>query len=260
MKFLIGILYCGETQYEACKAAIEAQSHQEWELFEVKNLPNHQAHQALFSTFSDNADQFDAFVKIDADMELCHKDFLAELALYFTDHMQIDHVTMKVDDFFTARYVWGLNAFRSSVVFSAGDAIYTDKAAEVEQSRRAHLRRHKTLVPAARHGFDPTEYQAFYFGCHKAVKVMHRQSRSHMRNIRRLPFASLKRWDRRPLLAYAGAALAFKHKINADALDHDKSELLELFDTMMQSDRGLRLLDIWRCRAAIRQAQSLYLK
>lgn len=260
MKFLIGILYCGESQYEACKAAIEAQSHTDWELFEVKDLPNHEAHQTLFQTFSDNSSKFDAFVKIDADMELCHNDFLKELALYFTSHASIDQVTMKVDDFFTGRLIWGLNAFRSSVVFSNSDEVYTDKAAQVEEGRFAHLKRHKTLVPAAWHGFNPTDYQAFYFGCHKAVKVMHRQSRSHMRNIRRLPFAALKRLDTRPLLAYAGAAVAFKNEINPDALDHDKSEIRALFNSVMQTRRGRQILDIEQYRKIIRKAQTRYLK
>lgn len=259
MKFLIGILYCGESQYEACRAAIETQTHTDWDVFEVKNLPNHEAHQTLFRTFSDRSDEFDVFVKIDADMELCHKDFLKELMMYFTHHAQIDHVSMKVDDFFTARLIWGLNAFRASVVFSNGDEVYTDKAAQVEAHRRALLKRHKTLVPAAHHGFDPSDYQSFYFGCHKAVKVMHRQSRSHMRNIRRLPLAALWRRDRRPLLAYAGAAMAFEQMIKPDALDHDNNRVRTMFDSLEQYEGGHWIAGILRDRAIIRQAQTQYL-
>ncbi len=259
MRFLIGILYCGESQYEACKSAIDSQSHTDWEVFEVKDLPNHEAHQTLFKTFSDNSEEFDAFVKVDADMEFCHNDFLKELAAYFAAHSQIDHVTMKVDDFFTGRLIWGLNAFRSTVVFSDSDSVYTDKAAQVEQGRYAQLKRHKTLVPAAKHGFNPSEYQSFYFGCHKAVKVMHRQSRSHMRNIRRLPWSAFKRFDRRPLLAYAGAAVAFSNKIEPEALDHDKNQVRGLFNTTVKA-RGRRWLsDVWKYRASIRQAQARYL-
>ena len=259
MNCLIGILHCGESQYDACRAAIASQSHKNWDVFVVKDLPNVQAHQVLFKTFADNADQFDLFVKVDADMELYHEDFLKELTHFFATESDIDYLAMKVDDFFTARFIWGLNAFRSSVVFAEIDEVYTDKAAQVEQNRRARLKRHKTLVPAARHGFDPTDYHAFYFGCHKAVTVMHRQSRSHMRNIRRLPWAALQRWDRRPLLAYAGAAIAFERQMLPAELDHDSGKVRVLFDDLMRSKGNVGLLQSWRYRSAVVKAGFEYL-
>lgn len=240
MKCLIGILYSGESQFDACKAAIHSQSHTDWDMFEVSHLPKKEAHQTLFSTFSDNASKFDFFVKIDADMQLCHTGFLTALSHYFATHSDIDQVTMKVDDFYTARHIWGLNSFRSSVTFAENDAVYTDKAAQVEDHRIVRLKRHKALVPAALHGYNPSEYQAFYFGCHKAIKVMHRQSRSHMRNIRRLPMAALKIRDRRPLIAFAGAAMTFERNLEPGCLDHNNKELHEIFTQSLPA--GAKLL------------------
>lgn len=259
MKCLIGVLYSGESQFESCKASIRMQSHTDWELIEVKHLPNKEAHSALFSQFMSHAESVDIFVKIDADMVLCHADFLKTLCEYFTTHTHIDHVTMKVDDFFTGRLIWGLNAFRSSVVFEDNDDVYTDKAAIVRPDAISQIRQHKILVPAALHAFDPSDYQAFYFGCHKAVKVMHRQSRSHMRNIRRLPMAAVKRRDKRPLLAYSGAAMAFERQLQPGTLDHGNTEIDGMFRAFAESsaNRGVAgLLRNWRTIVA---AKSRYL-
>lgn len=259
MKILIGILFSGESQYEACKAAIQSQSHTDWELVEFKNLGKKEAHEALFKAFTERADDVDLFVKIDADMELCHPDFLKTLAEYFAAHEQIDHVTMKVNDFYTARLIWGLNAFRSTVRFSASDDVYTDQAALVDPARRVHLKRHPILVPAVLHAFDPTDYQSFHFGCHKAIKVMHRQSRSHFRNIRRLPWAALIRRDKRPLLAYAGAALTFENELPPSCLDHGNTDLHELFEPLAALSAIDLMKQLPRYRKAVTTAQKRYL-
>lgn len=260
MKILIGILYSGEPQYARCKASIAAQSYGNWDLLEIHDQPNREAHQQLFDGFGAAAQEFDLFVKIDADMELCRSDFLDALVGYFEEHQNIEHLSIKVDDFFTARLIWGLNAFRSSVQFTRNDQVYTDKAVEVEPHARALLRRHPVLVPAALHAYDPTEYQAFYFGCHKAVKVMHRQSHSHFRNIQRLPWAGLLKRDHRHLIAHAGAALAFQHHLEPACLDRDDQTLPALFDEWKGESGRLRPGRLLANRRVISQARRQFLQ
>ena len=259
MRILVGVLYSGEPQYERCIAAIAAQQHTDWELLEIKNQPNREAHQQLFDTFNRRAKEFDLFVKIDADMELCRNDFFTALVDYFEQHPQIKHLTMKVDDYFTGRLIWGLNAFRSSVTFAQNDRVYTDMAVNLESSQRAHLRRHPQLVPAAKHSYDPTAFQAFYFGCHKAIKVMHRQSRSHWRNINRLLLTGIKKRDKRLLIAYAGAAIAFERDLQPDCLDHDNGTLQSVFTDLQHKDKRFWFSGLLRHFRIIRAGRSRFL-
>jgi hypothetical protein len=258
MKCLIGILYSGESQLEACKAAIANQTHTAWDIIQISDLPKKQAHEALYDAFNKHADKVDLFVKIDADMELYRNDFLEELTRYFAQNPNTEQLTMKVDDFYTARNIWGLNVFRSSVVFIENDAVYTDKAVRINEDKIKRLKRHKTLVPAARHGYDPTDYHSFYFGCHKAVKVMHRKSRSHMRNIRRLPLAASLQRDNRPLIAYAGAAIAFEKQFEPDWLDRDNGKLQTLFDTLYPSGK-FSITDLLKHYKMVSKSAKMYL-
>lgn len=259
MKILVGILYSGEPQYNRCLAAIEAQTLKDWEIFEIRNLPNREAHQQLFNTFSTREQDFDLFIKIDADMELIHSNFFKELSDYFRQHTDIEHLSLKVDDFFTGRLIWGLNTFRSTVQFTENDEVYTDKALQIDTSRKAQLKRHPTLVPAAFHSYSPTTYQAFYFGCHKAIKVMHRQSHAHMRNIHRLLSTSVKKWDHRHLIAYAGAAMAFEKSFDPECLDHNNGKLKSLFEDLEANNPGFWAINLFRHIRIVRQARKQFL-
>lgn len=259
MRILVGVLYSGEPQFQDCIAAIKTQTHQDWDYFVIENLPNREAHQKLFSTFNERANEFDLFVKIDADMELCNNDFFTALIDYFEDNPHIEHVSMKVDDFYTAKLIWGMNAFRSSVRFGVNDEVYTDKAIDIPRQKRSHLKRHSILVPAARHAYSPSEYQAFYFGCHKAVKVMARQSRSHMRNIRRLLFSAILKRDKRHLIAYAGAAIAFEQRLDAVSLDHANGTVENIFEQLKNHDHLFWLKNLYRHNRIVTQARKEYL-
>jgi len=238
VRILVGVLFSGESQYEACITAINEQTYRSWELFEVRNLPNRDAHQKLFNTFQERASEFDLFVKIDADMELCSADFFANLIEYTEQNPSAELITIKVDDFFTGRLVWGLNVYRSSIKFGENDEIYTDKFFDTERKPKIiHLKSHSTLVPAARHCFNPSGYQSFYFGCHKAIKVLHRQSRSHMRNIRSLLWTAMRKRDHRHLIAYAGAATTFERNLGPECLDHGNRTLETLYDQLVEEDK-----------------------
>jgi len=252
MRILVGVLYSGESQFNH-------QSHQDWEHFVIKHLPNREAHQTLYQTFNNRAEDFDLFVKIDADMEVCRADFFESLISYFVEHPQIDHISMKVDDFYTAKLIWGLNAYRSSIQFGENDQVYTDKAVEIPDHKRSLLKRHAALVPAAKHAYNPTDYQAFYFGCHKAVKVMARQSRSHMRNIRRLLLSAVLKRDKRHLIAYAGAATAFEITLQPSGLDQTSGEVKALFDQISANDHLYWIKHLHRHYTVVSQARKRFL-
>jgi len=238
MKLLIGVLYSGESQREACIQAIENQTYKNWEIFEIHNLPKKEAHEKLFGTFSDRSNDVDLFIKIDADMELCHNDFFSELVAFINQNPAAELLTIKVDDFFTGRHIWGMNIYRSSINFGENDAVNTDIFFDKENAPNIiRLKKHRTLVPAARHGYNPTDYQLFHFGCHKAIKVMHRYSRAHMRNIRSLLWTALLKRDYRHLIAYAGAATAFEHKMEPEYFDHGNGLLEKLFEETVKKDK-----------------------
>jgi hypothetical protein len=51
VRFLIGMLYCGEQERAQALAALAAQKEKSWRIFHVENKPNKQAHDWLYTEF-----------------------------------------------------------------------------------------------------------------------------------------------------------------------------------------------------------------
>lgn len=171
MKFLIGIMHTIENEFEQCIASIKAQSHKDFDCFVIENLPNKQAHDKLYQTFMNNAKKYDLFIKIDADMVLVRNTFFEEvIAKYNELPLEINDLEIAVFDFFTQRLIYGLHVYRSNVTWELNnkESIFVDKT----QKQRIAFTDFTDLAPAAYHCPNPSDFQSFHFGLHKAVKFM----------------------------------------------------------------------------------------
>lgn len=251
MKILVGILHCIENEFPDCLAALRRQTHRSYDYFVLENLPNKEAHDTLYRRFMDSACSYDLFVKLDADMVLCREDLLARAADRFKANPQLDVLCIGVHDFFTDQMIDSLNVFRNTVRWRTdAEKIFPDRN---QQAAGQVIYDHEDLAPAADHCPDPSPFQAFHFGVHKAVKVMQigvhnkrrQASREHWGNLERLRANYAARRDVRLGLALVGAEMAFHEKWDAGVLDYGSPILKSYFDkvaaaTPAQVDRALR--------------------
>jgi hypothetical protein len=251
MKILVGILHCIENEFPDCLAALRRQTHRNYDYFVLENLPNKEAHDTLYCRFMDSASSYDVFVKLDADMVLCREDLLARAADRFKNSPQLDVLCIGVHDFFTDQMIDSLNVFRNTVSWRIdSEKIFPDRG---QQAAGGVMYDHDDLAPAADHCPDPSPFQAFHFGVHKAVKVMQigvhnkrrQASREHWGNLERLRANYAARKDVRLGLALVGAEMAFHEKWGAGVLDYGSPILKSYFDkvsaaTPAQVDWALR--------------------
>jgi len=191
VKVLVGILYTGENEWEECQQSIAQQTLAPVEQLTIAWLPNEQAHQLLYQSFESKKDEVDYFVKIDADMVLRKSTFFEGVVDLFNRQPSVDHLEIPVFDHFLEREILGLNCFRSTVSRKSGkNSIFTDACFIGKEKYRDW----EILAPAADHCPDPSPFQSYHYGVHKAVKF-HQESRSHW-NARRAQV----NWDRFQIL------------------------------------------------------------
>lgn len=235
MRVLVGTLHSEENELEACRQAIAGQRGVDFEHFVISGLPNREAHEALYRRFMERAADFDCFVKVDADMVLTREDLLLRIAERLRDRPEIDQLEIAVHDFFTDGLVFGLNAFRSGVRFPPRpEGLFVDstpvRGRQIERDR-------SELAPAALHCPDPSPFQAFHFGLHKALKWSEAEGSGqreralrHRSNVERTWAQLRRREDRRLLLACLGAELALAGRLDGARVDYADAATRRLFD------------------------------
>lgn len=234
MKLLVGVMYCIENEYIQCLDAIRNQTHKDFDLFVIEKLPNQEAHQKLYARFMREKDSYDLFVKIDADMVLTRPTFFAEVVETFSQYPETDDLEIGVHDFFTDEMVFGLHIYSPRVIWSENnERIFVDRT----QCLTNHLHDKTKLAPAAWHCPDPSLFQSFHFGVHKAVKVMQlgadskklAPAISHWRNIVRTREHFMRNPDNRLGMVLVGAETAFRNRFSFHQVDFDNADLLKWF-------------------------------
>ena len=227
MRILVGTLYCGENEFDDCRAAIHSQTHVQWDHFVIANKPNKEAHQSLYSEFMSRADEFDFFVKVDADMVLTRPTVFEEIVSWMEAHPDIDDLQIAVDDFFSDQLIAGMHAFRSGVRWNQdAEQVFVDDWPVPVQRRHTDFCQ---LAPAALHCPNPSAFQSLHFGMHKGIKVVEADQQGrrrghamfyHLTNIERT-FQHYRR-SGDPRLGYAsiGAELALQRELTAEHIDY----------------------------------------
>jgi hypothetical protein len=169
MRILIGILHCIENEYELCVQSLQKQSVKNWEHFVIRDLPNSEAHNALYSRFMEKSNEYDLFLKLDADMVIQSPDFLQRISDHFTSNPDLDELQIPVYDHFTQREVFGQITYRNTVQWDvqAGNVLFTDYGAKSNRKEKNTT----DFKGDVHHCSNPSDYQSWHFGLHKAVKL-----------------------------------------------------------------------------------------
>jgi hypothetical protein len=220
MKILIGVLHTIENEFDQCLAAIKSQTLPVDDVFVISGKPNKEANDELYQTFMNRAGEVDLFIRIDADMILTRLTFCEEIAGYFQSKPELNHLMIQVYDWITDRRIMGLHVFRNTHRWNIGDERFFIDVIDEDKNIEADFER---FAPAATHCADPSAFQAFHYGLHKAVKfgqftretIDVRQRENHWRHFKALDRHSRREDDIRLVLARAG----FIHAL-ASGFDH----------------------------------------
>lgn len=166
-RVLVGMMYSGEQEYEQAKQALQNQTHQIFEFFEVKNLPNKLAHDTLYDNFMARASEFDYFLKLDADMVFAHDNVLSEMVeiMAIENHA---HLFAYVKDCPSGLMIPGIQMFRSDCTWAGSEEqLNVDYLPKINGTAKHLLDKNWIL-----HMPNPSKEQLFRYGIHKALKAI----------------------------------------------------------------------------------------
>ena len=237
MRFLILTLFSGENEFESCVRSVNSQGYTNHEQRVFENLANAEAHALLYETVMSERENYDLFLKLDADMVFADDDVLERVAEIFQRTPDLDHLVLGVEDWFTDTDVIGVHIFSRRVRWNPNPSgLFTDPD-PVAPGRKIIMPHPRPI--AVRHGSDPTAFQSFFFGVHRAMKAC----QIHLDSAEKHPFGARVDWqtldrlwrhykkscDRRLLLAVYGADQLFHGCLPASSVDRGDSELQKAF-------------------------------
>ena len=175
-KIFVGTMYCGEGDFDYCCEAIKSQQKVDVTHHIIKNKPEKEAHNELWASWrkAKKQDDYDMFVKIDADTVI-NENVLYEFSLIMKANPRVTGMQASLMDFFTLKFINGLNCFGPSVEFlDTTSELYCDRNVDVGHDLviKADLLP-ETLRPAGYHCFFSSNKQSFHFGVHRALKNQH---------------------------------------------------------------------------------------
>lgn len=186
---LVLTLYSGEAEYERSCASLASQSFTAWEHRVFEHLTNTEAHAKLYETVMAESGSFDFFFKLDADMVLADDKVLADLVAVFDQRPVLDHLVVAVTDWMTASPIIGAHLFSNRVIWRRhSETLYVDPDPEFSGEKLV------VEVPARElilHADDPSSFQAFHFGAHRALQAC--QTYRGLRDAR--PHNALVQWQ-----------------------------------------------------------------
>lgn len=252
-RILFGTLNSGENEFERCLESLRAQHYSNWELKVFEHLPKKLALDTLYRAFMDRSAEFDLFVKLDADMVFLHSDCLIEIIRLFEERSSVDHIEMLLQDWFTDSLTMGLHVFSNRAVWRFSDeGLFTDIPPSVPGVRWSLFDKPAPLVI---HSPDPSPFQAFHFGVHRALKAVQPDRKSFEYERAVIQWANLgKVWahfvrskDRRLGLAILGADLVLRGRVDQSQMNYTNVELLRIFEqhSDLTSDELYRMLKRW---------------
>jgi hypothetical protein len=228
-------MYCIENEFNQCIAAIKNQTHKDFEYFVVQNLPNKEAHEQLYQTFMSNTNFYDYFIKVDADMVIARNTFFEEVIEYLYEKPDVDDLEILIHDFFTDTLIFGLHVYSNRYVWKKNDEkIFVDIP---QNNQFKYIKDTNRLVPAAYHCPNPSDFQSFHFGVHKAIKVMQRGREGvdnkflagHWSNVSIIRERFLNSRNLKVGFAALGAEIALRRWFDFRQTDYNNQKLISAF-------------------------------
>lgn len=251
-KILIGTLYSGETQFPDCVTALERQNYKNWEHKVFRFLSNKQAHNALYRYFMRSSGDFDLFLKLDADMVFSRKTCLQEIIMIFEENVNLVHLQSAVHDWLTNSPIMGLHVFRNDIKWNiSNEKLFVDLEPEI-RGERLDLWDHP--APFVIHNPNPSKFQAFHFGVHRALKAMQplrlvfRENQYYAQTdmLKKIWSNFLVSDDIRQGHAALGAYLVFHGRIQRHLYDYTNPDLKRRYHRDYKSLDRIELMDLMK--------------
>jgi len=266
-RVLVGTLFCGENEFGLLKQSLHKQTYLHWDHFVLENLPNKEAHDRLYRTFMERSDDFDLFLKLDADMVFQSPESLRILVELFESEPELDHAILAVHDWASDMLIMGLHAYSNRAIWKTSDEeLFVDYSPSVPGKR---LSTKEPPAPIVIHSPDPSPFQAFQFGVHRALKVVQRdrsdlalfRSRMQWRLLENVWRRFLETNIRRLGLTVLGAEKVIRGEVEQAEYDANSDDLhnrfQEEFSGITTEELKRRLDGRWNSR---RQRESIYLR
>jgi hypothetical protein len=228
VRIYVGVLYSDENEFESCIKSIEAQDYPDFKYFVFKGLAKKEAHETLFNNFCESG--FDVLVKVDADMVLIGNDLFSYIQDNLVENMRTQNLQFPVYDYFSDQPIWGLNVYRGIKPQESND-VFTDIIKVDNWS--------PDLKIAATHCQDPTFFQSFHYGVHKAIKVaesyklgLDKKVEYYKDIIKKTYESCMETREERRAICIAGARFAVAYELGAEHLDYTNPYLLNCFNQM----------------------------
>lgn len=169
---LVLTLHSGENEFEESTLSLEGQLYKHWTHKVFSGLGNVESHRALYSEIMAHSGRYHIFVKLDADMVFADENVLTEIVKQFNADPQLDHFIVACDDWMTGKQIIGVHAFSNRVTWDqSAEGLFVDpsprrpgKRIIIEKPEKAYFR----------HSPNPSPFQAFHFGAHRALKLTQR--------------------------------------------------------------------------------------
>lgn len=242
-RLLVLTLNSGENEFIESRASLQSQNYHRWEHRVWEGLPNRLAHLTLYNEIMRQRDQFDLFIKLDADMVFSNERALPRIVELFENDSTLDHVIFSVRDWMSDSDILGLHAYSNRAAWNSNtDTLFVDPLPRIP-GRRVVLR--QPADPIAYHCPNPSPYQAFHFGIHRAAKALQR-GRGNIRWGQALQQRRIleKVWDHlqvepdhRLALALLGAQLVWNETISDPGEEYQNPEVNTLFQPWATLDR-----------------------
>lgn len=251
-KILVGTLYSGETQFPYCVTSLERQNYQNWEHKVFRFLPNKQAHDALYRYFMRSSGNFELFVKLDADMIFLRETCFQEIITLFEKNTNLVHLQSAVHDWLTDSPIMGLHVFRNDTRWNiSGEKLFVDLQPEIN-GEKLDLWDHP--APFVVHNPNPSKFQAFHFGVHRALKAIQpfrlvfRENQYHAQTdmLKKIWKNFMASNDMRQGHASLGAYLVFQGKIQRHWYDYTNPDLKRRYQRDYESLEGCELMDLMK--------------
>ncbi|ROQ20043.1 glycosyl transferase family 1 [Marinimicrobium koreense] len=170
LKVLVGTLYSGENEIEECKRSVKRQSYPAvlMDHVVIEYLPKKEAMDTLYRTFLDS--EYDVLVKLDADMVLVDREFVDKVVRLFKHNDSVSLLQCSLTDFYSGGEMQGINVYDKDMIWetSSQDNLFTDKTKTPKRNRKIEWSK---FTRSVFHSPNPSGFQAFHFGVHRAIKV-----------------------------------------------------------------------------------------
>lgn len=269
-RILVITLYSGENEFEQCVASLKAQSYTNWEHQVYEGLSQKEAHDSLKRQIMERSEQFDIFLKLDADMVFKDTDGLQKTVDLFDADPEMDMLEMVVHDWYSDSLIMGMHVYSNRVRWEFNrENLFMDYDPRFPGTK---LLLYANPAPIVDHCPDPSSYQAFHFGVHRALKVIQPGRRYFnpfsvvvQRKILRKTWEHFKRnMDRRLGLAVLGANYVLEGKVRqtgerslGDFASRDITDLFERCSELTSEQLFEKLRLGWDV-AVLREFRFLY--